>query len=237
MKTPARIGQVAGGLTAGIGVALGAYGAYVMWTWARYGRLPHDDRAERDALLDRFMPTYEVVERHHIGVRAPAAVTLAAAREQNLFELPLVRAIFRARGLVLRATPDSRPRPRGLLAPVEALGWGVLAEIPEREIVLGAVTRPWEPDVTFAALSPADFATCSPAGSVKIAWTLRADPVDEHSSIFRTETRARATDADARARFRRYWACAWPGIALIRRLSLPPLRRDAERRAAREMRA
>jgi hypothetical protein len=62
-------------------------------------------------------------------------------------------------------------------------------------------------------------------------WTLRADPVDDHSSIFRTETRAVATDATARARFRRYWAFTSPGIALIRRLSLGPLKRDAERRA------
>jgi hypothetical protein len=66
---------------------------------------------------------------------------------------------------------------------------------------------------------------------VKIAWTLRADPVDGEASIFRTETRAIATDAIARARFRRYWAFASPGIALIRHLSLRPLQREAERRA------
>jgi hypothetical protein len=41
-------------------------------TWPRYGR--HDDSTadERDALLDAFMPHYEVVERHHIAIRAPA---------------------------------------------------------------------------------------------------------------------------------------------------------------------
>ena len=66
-----------------------------------------------------------------------------------------------------------------------------------------------------------------------IAWSLRADPVDEQTSIFRTETRAVATDAAARARFRRYWAFASPGIGLIRLLSLKPLKRDAERRAQR----
>jgi hypothetical protein len=40
-----------------------------------------------------------------------------------------------------------------------------------------------------------------------------------------------ATDAATRARFRRYWAFASPGIALIRRLSLQPLKCEAERRA------
>jgi hypothetical protein len=50
---------------------------------------------------------------------------------------------------------------------------------------------------------------------VKIAWTLRADSVSDRESIFRTETRVATTDADARAKFRRYWAFASPGITLI----------------------
>jgi hypothetical protein len=180
------------------------------------------------------MPAYEVVERHHIRVAAPAPVTLAAAREQDLFRLPLVQAIFRAREIVLGATPGDRSQPHGirpgLLTTLQALGWGILAEVPDRELVVGAVTRPWEPNVTFHSLSPDDFAAFSRPGFVKIAWTLRVDPIDARTSIFRTETRAIATDAAARARFRGYWAFASPGIALIRWLSLRPLKREAENR-------
>jgi hypothetical protein len=83
----------------------------------------------------------------------------------------------------------------------------------------------------FRALPPGEVAAFSEPGFVKIAWTLRADPVDDDTSIFRPETRAVATDATARARVRRYWAFASPGIALFRRLSLRPLKLDAERRA------
>jgi len=115
---------------------------------------------------------------------------------------------------------------------IAQLGWGVLAEIPGREIVVGAITRPWEANVTFHALPPEEFAAFAQPGFVKIVWTLRADPLDGETSIFRTETRAVATDAEARANFRAYWAFASPGIALIRRLSLPPLKREAERRAS-----
>jgi len=212
-------------------IAVGAYAAYAAITWNRYGRIPQVDRDEHDDLLDRFMPSYEVVERHHIRVPAPAGVTLAAARDQDLFDLPVVRALFKAREIVLGATPDGRSQPRGLLAAVQALGWGVLAETPERQLVVGAVTKPWEANVTFHALPPEEFTAFSEPGFVKIAWTLRADPIDNETSIFRTETRAMATDATARARFRRYWAFASPGIALIRRLSLGPLKREAERRA------
>ena len=62
---------------------------------------------------------------------------------------------------------------------MRAMGWGVLAEIPGREIVMGAVTQPWEADVVFRPLPSAEFAAFAEPGFVKIVWTLRADPVDE----------------------------------------------------------
>lgn len=217
-------------LAAGAGVAAGAYATSVGLAWHRYGRARHANADEVDPLLDRFMPFYDVVERHRIQIAAPAAIALAAAEEQDLFHLPLVRAIFRARELVLGATPDSGPHLRGLLSQVQALGWGILADLPGREIVLGSVTKPWEANPTFRALPPEEFAAFDEPGYVKIAWTLRADAAGESSSVFRTETRAAATDPIARARFRRYWALASPGIGMIRSLSLRPLKHDAERR-------
>ena len=89
-------------------------------------------------------------------------------------------------------------QPRAFLAMAKSIGWGVLAEHPGREIVLGAVTQPWLADVVFRPLPPNAFSAFNEPGFVKIAWTLRADPVDEARSVFRTETRAVATDpADA----------------------------------------
>jgi hypothetical protein len=69
---------------------------------------------------------------------------------------------------------------------------------------------------------------------VKIAWTLRADPISARESVFRTETRAVATDASARTTFRRYWSLLSPGIIVIRWVMLEPVKREAERRAARQ---
>jgi len=217
-------------LAAAAGVAAGAYAACAALAWRGYGRAPHRRRTH-DALLDAFIPAFDVVERHYVRVAAPPALTFAAACEQDLFHVPLVRAIFKAREIVMRATPGPPPAPGGLLADTLALGWGILAHVPDREIVVGAVTKPWEPNPTFHALAPEDFAAFSEPGYVKIAWTLRVDGLGSDASLFRTETRALATDAAARARFRRYWALASPGIALIRRLSLQPLKREAERRA------
>jgi hypothetical protein len=211
--------------------AAGAYASYVGVTWCRYGHVQRPSGGEPDQLLDRFMPFYEVVERHHVRVAAPAAITLDVARTMELFQSPPVRAIFKGRELILGATPDERPRPRGLLAEVQSLGWGVLAESPGREIVVGAVTKPWEPNVTFRSLAPDEFAAFAEPDYVKIAWTLRADRISERESIFRTETRVLASDRSARTRFRRYWAFLSPGIILIRWMTLAPLKAEAERRA------
>jgi len=214
-----------------LAVGSGAYAGYVGVTWLRYGHpaLPGPDDA--DPLLDRFMPAYDVAERHHINIAAPPDVTFAAACEQDLMALPLARAIFKAREVLLGSERDTTGRPHGLVALTKSIGWGVLAEIPGREIVMGAVTQPWRADVVFKSLPPREFVQFDEPDYVKIAWTLRADTNDATTSIFRTETRARATDATARFKFRRYWALLSPGIILIRWAALKPLRREAERRA------
>ena len=217
-------------LAAGIGLAAATYAAYVGITWYRYGQARPPSRDQQDSLLDRFMPAYEVVERHHVRIAAPAGVTLAAAREMDLLGSGVVRTIIKARETILGATRDDRARPRGLVAEMQSLGWGVLAYVPGREVVVGAVTRPWEANVTFRALPPDQFAAFSEPGYVKIAWTLRAEAISTTESRFLTETRAIATDQTARAKFRRYWSFLSPGIILIRWAMLGPLKVEAERR-------
>jgi hypothetical protein len=222
---------IAKALSVGAGLAAGAYAVYVARTWSSYGNPPPPSPQDRDPILDGFMPVYDVVERHHVDVNAPAAVTLETAKEMALSRLPIVRAIFKGREMILGSTRDRRSEPRGIIEETKALGWVVLDEVPGREIVMGAVTKPWEADVVFRSVSPEAFAAFSEPGYVKIVWTLRADPVSDMSSTFRTETRAVATDLEAERRFRWYWSFLSPGIIGIRWLSLAPIRCDAEGRA------
>jgi hypothetical protein len=213
------------------GLATGVCASCVGVTWLRYGHQAPTTAEDADPLLDRFMPVYEVAERHHIRVAAPAHITLAAACEQDLMALPFVQAIFKTRQVVLGGEPDTMARPRGLLALTKSIGWGILAEVPGREVVMGAVTQPWVANVVFRPLPPDEFAAFDQPDYVKIVWTLRADSTGPRESVFRTETRVATTDAASRAKFRWYWARFSPGIALIRWLSLGPTRRAAERRA------
>jgi hypothetical protein len=218
-------------LAGGAALAAVGYAAYAATAWTRYGHArPPRVSEEEDPFLDELMPHYEIVERHHVRVAAPAAVTMGAARDVKLVDSCVVRAIFMGREMMLGSEPAGPPPPQALLAAALALGWGILVDDPDREIVLGAVTRPWEANPVFRALPPREFAAFAEPGYVKIAWTLRADPIGDGESVFSTETRAIATDAQARMKFRRYWAMVSPGVALIRRAMLGPVKAQAERR-------
>jgi hypothetical protein len=213
------------------GLAVAAYGAYAGVTWLCYGHAKLLSRKGTDLLLDAFMPNYDVVERHSIPVEASPETTLLAATEMDLGKCLPVRAIFKGRELLLRSKPDDAVRPRGSLALMTSVGWGVLAESPGREIVLGGVTQPWKPNPQFRAVPPDEFAGFDEPGYVKIVFTLRADTAGAGNSIFRTETRAIATDPVSRKKFRRYWTFLSPGIIAIRKLMLPIVKREAERRS------
>lgn len=209
-----------------VGIAGASYGARVAATWLRYGHA----RPSTDPLIDRFMPRYDVRERHAIDVDAPPAVTMAAAREIPMDRSRIVRAIFRARELLMRVpVSGAAARTPGLVEATTAMGWGVLRETPG-ELVMGAVTKPWEAEPTLRALPPDDFAAFDEPDHVKIVWTLRADPIYGGSQLS-SETRAVATDANARAKFRLYWSLLSPGISLIRWAHLPHVKAEAERRA------
>ena len=220
-----------GAAAALLGMGAATYAAFAGAMWLRYGHAAAPSEDEADPFLDVFMPNYDVAERRQIGVGAPAAITFGALMDMDLEQSLLIRAIFKGRELLLGAEPDMKDRPRGLAAVTRELGWVVLADVPGHEIVMGAVTRPWEPNVVFRGIPPEHFAAFNEPDYVKIVWTLRADAIGDDRSIARSETRAIATDASARRKFRWYWSRFSAGIVLIREMSMRLVKREAERRA------
>jgi hypothetical protein len=160
LSAPARIAALAAGAAAGV------YGVLVGRAWLGYGHPPAARDAARDALLDGFMPRYDVVERHALALAAPAGVVLRHARALDLSRAPIARAIFRARELLFRQTAGTAPPSRGLIDDMRAIGWGLLAETPDREIVMGGYTRPWEPAPVFHAVPADGFAAFDEPGVV-----------------------------------------------------------------------
>lgn len=230
MTTRLALKNVGGGLALGTGLAALGYAGLVAYHRAHYGTAARP-AADASRLLDRFIPAPEVVEHHRIRIGAPAEVVLATARNLELLKSPLVRAIFKTRAFALGARPDERRLPPGLIPQMQSIGWVVLAERAGLEIVLGAVTQPWDAAPTFRSISAGEFTAFREPGYVKIAWTLRADPAGDHESIFHTETRVATTDRETRKRFLRYWSYVAPGVELIRLAMLRPLKKASEKAA------
>jgi hypothetical protein len=221
-------------LVAVIAAAALGCGIYFVVTWVNYGRVARNVSSPNGALLDQFLPTYEVSERHETRVDAPASVTFQVGEEVDPNRSPLVRAIIQARQSLMGGKGEAALPSRPLLQMTKDLGWGVLAEVPDRVIVMGAFTQPWQAQVRFHALPPDQFAAFRQPGYVKIIWTIEADSVGPSQSIARTQTRVETTDPGSRGRFRTYWSKFSPGIHLIRKQILAQIRSEAERRTRQE---
>ena len=162
----------------------------------------------RDAL-----PVYHHVERHSIRVAAPPERALAAARETRLAAIPVVRLLFRLRGM--RAAAGG---------PI----WDALRAQGFRQLgddTLTLVGRPWSPRGGARAVD--DFVAFSEPGWAKMAIELRAEPDGDGARVL-TETRVFLTDAAARRRFRAYWLVVRPFSGLVRRSWLRAAKRRAE---------
>lgn len=161
-------------------------------------------------------------------VRAPAETVFATAETFDLQSLLLIRSIIRLRQLFLGSTPVVR-KPRAFLQEALEMGWGLLAQESGRLFIAGAHCQPWLADVTFTPVPAREFSSYFEPNCVKIAWTLEVEPQSPTSARLATETRALATDDEARRQFRRYWRWARFGIVAIRWFMLPAIRRQAER--------
>jgi hypothetical protein len=209
------------------GAAMIAYLGYMAATWWEYG--VHVGSANLDPLLDRFIPDWEVAERHETEVSAPLDQTYLAFRMTDFEESTIVRWIFRVRQFVMGGKAVPYTGPQTVVDRALAMGWGVLFEVPGRTLVLGAVTKPWNATPVFRPLPPEDFAAFSEPGYAKIIWSIGADESGWNRSLATTETRVRMTDPVSRRRFRLYWAVVSPGILMIRRVLLRRVRNEAER--------
>jgi hypothetical protein len=164
-------------------------------------------------LLDAVLPAWDVRETHGIRIAAPAERILSAVREAAPADAPLLRALFALRGLPARAhEPIWEQLLRG--------GFVQLAEEPGRELVGGAVGRPW--NLFEPLLRGVDFAAFDEPRYAKMAFGFHA-----LDGLLTTETRVLLTDDEARRRFARYWRVVGPLSALTRRSWLAAAKRRA----------
>jgi hypothetical protein len=182
------------------------------------------------ALLDSFVPNPDVRERHETVVHAPADFVLEVARNFDMQSIPMVHAIFWGRAKLLRAKMPLPHQGMGIAASTQSIGWGVLLDEPGGAYVSGAACQPWQADVVFLPITAEQFSAYAEPEQVKIVWSIEVDFIEPTLTRLCSETRAVATDEQARGKFKRYWRLFGIGIRMIRWLLLPAIRRQAERK-------
>ena len=172
-------------------------------------------------LIDQFLPLYDVVERHGIIVNAPVERVYAEVRNLDLSSSRVARALFRLRGI-------SGGR-HNTLDSVLKMGFILLAEQPNEEIVLGVVGRFWKPSGGLLRMDRDDFLGYDRPGYAKGAWNFHLSNADRGVSVT-TETRVRCLDSRSRRRFLLYWLLVGPFSGLIRMEMLRIIRQNSEER-------
>ena len=176
----------------------------------------------RGALIDDWLPEFDVGERHDVAVplEPERALELALATPAALDRI--VRALVTARGMVARdATIE------GFFA---AHRFVVLDRTPT-EWVSGAVGAVWRPRGGLVRLDDAEaWRAADVPGTIKGVVDFRAEAIPGGSRLT-TETRVKATDDQARRAFRRYWLLIGPFSALIRKRWLAAVMASAKRSA------
>jgi hypothetical protein len=179
-------------------------------------------------LIDRFLPDYDVIEHHAVDVNAPVDEAYQAVRNFDLARSPVVLLLLFVRGMPRMFTGGGPAVTEARLDQLLETGFVVLEEQPGRELVLGVVGKFWRPTSGLRRIEPGEFADFDAPGFAKAAWNFVVSERAGRGSTVVTETRVLCTDDDARRRFSRYWWLIGPFSALIRRVMLRNIKRDAE---------
>lgn len=152
--------------------------------------------------IEEWLPTFDVGERHEIGVPLPAEQalrqTLAAPAAPDRF----IELLLRLRGL----------KPRGSIEDfMAANGFTVLERTPTTYVV-GLLVRGHR----LPLAGPDAWQAAGPDHAIRIAADFRAEPIAGGSRVI-TETRVSAASTRALRGFRLYWLIVGPFSKLIRR--------------------
>ena len=181
-------------------------------------------------LIDSFAPTPDAVETHCIVINASCPTVY-----RTLWTADLGSSVTKFL-LMLRALPGfvargCREFPKNQKITLQTLidsGFGLLAEKPGEEIVLGVTGRFWRPAGNISRFNRPDFDRPVLAGFARGVWNFSVREQVPGQTILTTETRVTCGDPASRRKFLAYWLVVRPFSGLIRLIMLKSVRKTAE---------
>lgn len=172
-------------------------------------------------LIDKFLPRWDVRERHAVEINAPAEEIYRAAHGLDFRRARLTNFLMRLRGYSGAATDFSRDE-------LLKTGFVFLGETPNEEFLLGATGKFWKPDGNLIRVEAGDFVRFNKPGYAKAVWNFSLVKTEDGANRLKTETRVFCTDAASRLQFRLYWFFIGWFSGLIRREILSVIKQAAE---------
>ncbi len=169
-------------------------------------------------LIDEFLPEYDFNETHDIEIRATAKTVYRALNEVDLCESAVIRWLFRLRGM---------PTKKMTLREMRRLGFEMLGESENRELLLGLAGRFWTIKGDLRKINSRNFREFDEKGFAKAVWNFSLEETNGETRLM-TETRIKCLDAKSRRSFGFYWTLVQPFSALIRKEMLKTIKRKSE---------
>jgi len=191
----------------------------------------------RELLIDRHLPTYDVTQLRHAVVDATPEEAYDAVRDVNLTRIGVApRLLGELRYLPARilagvrgTEPPETPESVTFDELTAESGYVVLAEAPGEEFVLGAVGKFWKPAIEWAAVDAGAFESYDRPGYAKLAIGVSVRPYGTGRTLVTYEARTATTDESSRRRFRRYWTLIGPFAGYLMGTVLDTVEADLER--------
>ena len=183
-----------------------------------------------EMLIDSFAPKPDAVETHSIVINAPRATVYHVLKTEDLGNSIIIKSLLALRSIPgFIARPCAMPRNRKItLQTLIDSGFGLLAEKPGEEIVLGVTGRFWRPAGNVSPFNRPDFDRPVSAGFARGVWNFSVSEPTPGQTLLRTETRVTCGDPASRRKFLAYWLVVRPFSGLIRLIMLKSVRRIAE---------
>jgi hypothetical protein len=170
-------------------------------------------------LQEKYLPVHHFHTKHSIVIASDVTTVVTEAKKLDFSGSPLITLLFKLRGLPTRTATG--------IPGLEAMGFVVLEERPNEEIILGLIGQFWKPKGNIVRVDPREFETFHRAGFAKATWNFLLKPEGQGARLS-TETRIYCTDEKARKKFRWYWFFIRPFSGIIRMEILKLIKKKVE---------
>lgn len=182
------------------------------------------------SLLDSFLPSYDVSEKHSVVVHSTPEHAYEAANQVTFTDVKVFAALMQVRLAASGRFRRVRSSPQPILSVMRRpeSGFLPLADDGKREMVFGMAGKFWGRGSVVRLATPEEFRTFHDPDSAKTAFNIRIVDMGDGWSQVITETRAVGTDPQGTRILARYWRVIYPGSATIRRMWLDAIKSRAE---------